>query len=141
MGSATVTAEACLPQVAPCAIISSMARKKGHVQLSAEAVDLVAGRFRILGEPLRIRILQALQRGERNVSELVAEVGSTQPNVSKHLRILQDAGIVGRRQAGNNVYCFIADPSVLDLCDAVCGSLVERLEQSAKLAQELGRRR
>ena len=117
-----------------------MAGRAGrHVALSPDAVELVASRFRILGEPLRIRILQELQHGERNVSELVAAVGSTQPNVSKHLRILQEAGLVGRRQVGNNVYCYITDDSVLDLCDAVCGSLRDHLEQAAKMAAELGR--
>jgi DNA-binding transcriptional ArsR family regulator len=121
-------------------MMKPMARKASHhAALSPEAVELVASRFRILGEPVRIHILQALQQGEKNVSELVAAVGSTQPNVSKHLRILQDAGIVGRRQNGNNVICYISDTSVLDLCDAVCGSISERLEQTARLAAELGR--
>jgi ArsR family transcriptional regulator len=67
-------------------------------------------------------------------------VKATQPNVSKHLRILQDARIVGRRQNGNNVYYSIADPTVLDLCDAVCGSLGTQLTQDAALADELRRR-
>src|SRR5919206_4450035 len=100
--------------------------------LSAEAVELIAERFRILGEPIRIRILQELESGERNVSELVAAIGSSQPNVSKHLRILQESGVVGRRQEGNNVYYAIADPAVLDLCDAVCSSVAERLTAAAK---------
>lgn len=122
------------------AMIEGMVRKAAkHEILSAEAVELVANRFRILGEPLRIRALQALQSGRKNVTELVAAVGSTQPNVSKHLRILQDAGIVGREQVGNNVYYYIADESVLDLCDAVCGSISDHLTHSAKLAAELGR--
>jgi len=108
--------------------------------LSAEAIELIAERFRILGEPIRIRILQELESGERNVSELVAAVGSSQPNVSKHLRILQESGVVGRRQEGNNVYYAIADPAVIDLCDAVCASLRDRLASAAKLAAELGRR-
>jgi DNA-binding transcriptional ArsR family regulator len=116
-----------------------MSRNRRHDPLSPEAIDLVAGRFRILGEPLRIRILQALQGGEKNVSELVEAVGSTQPNVSKHLRILQEAGIVGRRQEGNLVYCYIADESVFDLCDAVCESVGERLTRDATLARELNR--
>lgn len=117
-----------------CAMMKSMARKgKAHEALSPEAVDLVAARFRILGEPVRIRILQTLQEGEKNVSELVSAVGSTQPNVSKHLRILQDAGMVGRRQEGNSVYCYISDDSVLDLCDAVCGSIRQRVAATAKL--------
>ena len=114
-------------------MITCMAGKRGHVPLAPEAVELVAARFRTLGEPIRIQILQALQQGEKNVTELVAAVGSTQPNVSKHLRILQDAGIIGRRQAGNNVYAYIADESVFDLCDAVCSSIRERVEQTAKL--------
>jgi len=108
--------------------------------MSPEAVDLVAARFRTLGEPIRIRILQALQGGDRNVTELVTGVGSTQPNISKHLRILQDAGLVARRQEGNNVYYSIADPTVFDLCDAVCGSIGVRLMQHASVADELRRR-
>lgn len=115
-------------------------KKRRHAPLSAEVVDLVAARFRILGEPIRIQLLQALQPGERNVSDLVGAVGSTQPNVSKHLRILQDAGLVGRRQDGNNVYYAITDPTVFALCDAVCSSIGVRLDQHATLAAELRRR-
>ena len=93
---------------------------------------MVAARFRILGEPIRIQILQALRPGEKTVGELVAAVGSTQPNVSKHLRILQEAGIVGRRQDGNSVYCRIADPTVFALCATVCGSIRERVTATAQ---------
>lgn len=114
-------------------------RKRGHEPLSADALGLVASVFRILGEPIRIRLLEALQQGEKNVSELVEAVGSTQPNVSKHLRILQESGMVGRRQEGNQVYCFIADPSVLELCDTVCASVKVRLSGQSKLAAELKR--
>jgi DNA-binding transcriptional ArsR family regulator len=117
------------------------ARKRRHESLSPEAVTLVAARFRTMGEPIRIQILQALRSGERNVTGLVTAVpGSTQPNISKHLRILQDAGLVGRRQDGNNVYYSISDPTVFDLCDAVCGSISTRLTQHASLADELRRR-
>lgn len=120
------------------AIMSSMPKKGNkHDPLSVEAIEMVASRFRILGEPIRIRILQILQEGERTVSEVVAAVGSTQPNVSKHLRILQEAGFVGRRQTGNNVICFIADPTVLDLCDTVCSSISDQLTDHARLAAEL----
>jgi len=115
-------------------------KRTKHVPLSADAIDLVAARFRTLGEPIRIQLLQALQRGERNVTDLVSAVGSTQSNVSKHLRILQDAGLVGRRQDGNNVYYAIADPTVFALCDAVCNSIGTRLKQHATLADELRRR-
>src|SRR5512135_3502453 len=114
-----------------------MTRPRKHESLSPEAVDLVANRFRVLGEPIRIRILQELQGGEKNVSQLVEAIGSTQPNISKHIRILQEAGLIGRRQAGTAVYCYIADPSVFDLCDAVCASIQMRLTNTARLAAEL----
>lgn len=117
-----------------------MAKRPGHPPLPPEAVDLVAARFRTLGEPVRIRILQLLQGGEQNVTTLVSGVGSTQPNVSKHLRILQDAGLVARRQEGNSVYYSIADPSVFDLCDAVCNSVGARLTRHASLGEEMRRR-
>ncbi len=120
----------------PC-MIAKMGRRSAD--LSPEAVELVAARFRTLGEPLRIRLLQALQERERTVGELVQMVGSTQPNVSKHLRILQEAGIVGRRQEGNSVYCYIADRSVFDLCNAVCDSLENHFSEAARMAAELGR--
>src|SRR5678815_3969134 len=100
--------------------MTAIKAKRKHVQLSPQAVEMVAARFRVLGEPVRVRILEELRDGERNVSELVAAVGSTQPNISKHLRTLQEAGLIGRRQTGNQVFCFIDDPSVFDLCDAVC---------------------
>ena len=115
-------------------------KRSRHEPLSADAIDLVAARFRTLGEPIRIQLLQALQAGERNVTDLVTAVGSTQSNVSKHLRILQDAGLVGRRQERNSVYYSIADPTVFALCDAVCNSIGARLTQHATLADELRRR-
>lgn len=100
---------------------------------------MIAGRFHVLGEPLRVRLLQALQEGERNVSGLVQAVGASHPSVSKHLRLMQAAGIVGRRPQGNAVYYFITDESVLELCDVVCASLGERLARDAKVAAELNR--
>jgi DNA-binding transcriptional ArsR family regulator len=113
---------------------------KRHAKLSSEAVALVAGRFRVLGEPLRVRILEALRDSEKNVTELVEATGSTQSNISKHLRTLQEAGLVGRRQSGNQVFCYIADPSVFELCDAVCESVGEQLARNARLVTELHRR-
>ena len=114
-------------------------RKKRHAKLSPEAVRMVAERFRVLGEPLRVRILEELRDGEKNVTELVAAVGSTQSNISKHLRTLQEAGFIGRRQSGNQVFCYIDDPSVFDLCDTVCTSVGERLAKHARLVNELRR--
>jgi DNA-binding transcriptional ArsR family regulator len=115
-------------------------KRMKHEPLSTHAIQLVAARFRTLGEPIRIQLLQALQSGERNVTDLVTAVGSTQSNVSRHLRILQDAGLVSRRQDGNNVFYAVADPSVFTLCDAVCNSIGARLTQHATVAAELRRR-
>jgi len=85
--------------------------------------ELIAQRFRVIGEPTRIRILDALRDGPRTVNELTEALGGTQQNVSKHLGVLAQAGIVGRERAGNHVRCAIADPSVFDLCEIVCGGL------------------
>lgn len=96
--------------------------------MSWEALELVAARFRAMGEPLRLRILQQLEDGERSVSALAESVASTQPNVSKHLKVLQDAGLVKRRPQGTNVYYSIADAMVFELCDMICSRLRDRLE-------------
>ena len=88
------------------------AKKTRHQPYSPVVVELLAARFRTLGEPIRIQLLQSLQDGERNVTDLVAAVGSTQSNVSRHLRNLQDAGMVARRQEGNSVFYSVADPAV-----------------------------
>lgn len=110
--------------------------------LDPAVLELIASRFRVLGEPLRLRILQILDREkEMSVSLLAEEVESTQPNVSKHLNILQKAGLVGRRKEGNTVYCRVTDPTVFELCDVVCGSLYDRLKEQADIVKSLGRTR
>jgi DNA-binding transcriptional ArsR family regulator len=102
-----------------------------HQQMTPEALAQVAARFKVLAEPVRLRILDGLQGGELSVSEITEAVESTQPNVSKHLKMLQDAGLVARRQEGNTVYCSIADETVFELCDVVCSSLRERIGAQA----------
>ena len=96
--------------------------------MTPEALELVAACFRAMGEPLRLRILQELEAGEQSVSALAAKVGSSQPNVSKHLKILQDARLVERRQQGNSAYYSIADAMVSQLCEMICLRLRDRLE-------------
>lgn len=85
-------------------------------------LDLVARRFRVLGEAYRLRILQELEGGERSVGELVASLDGNQPNVSKHLQILCDAGLIGRRREGTSIFYAISDPMVFRLCALVCSS-------------------
>ena len=91
--------------------------------LTEEAFELIAGRFRVLAEPMRLRLLHALSDSEMSVSELVEATGAGQANVSKHLGIMLDAGLVARRKEGLNVFYRVADPSVFDMCEAVCSSL------------------
>lgn len=105
-------------------------RKKN---LSNEALEMIAMRFKVLAEPLRLRVLHALQDGEKSVTELTESVGASQPNVSKHLKILQDAGILSRQPKGNTVYYSIADESIFELCEVVCNSLEERLKNHARI--------
>jgi ArsR family transcriptional regulator len=101
--------------------------------MSPEALALVAARFKVLAEPLRLRMLQALEGGEMSVGEITEEVESTQPNVSKHLKMLQEAGFLARRQEGNTVYYSIADETVFQLCDAVCSSIRDRLSAQTEV--------
>jgi DNA-binding transcriptional ArsR family regulator len=86
-------------------------------------VDLIAQRFRVLGEPMRVRLLDALRDGPMTINELTLKLGATQQNVSKHVGVLTQAGLVGRRKDGNRVHCFVADESVFDLCEMVCGGM------------------
>ena len=86
-------------------------------------VELIAERFRTIGEPTRIRILELLREGEASVQELAEHVGCSQQNVSKHLGLLARVGIVGRRKVGTFAYYRITDESVLAMCEQVCGSV------------------
>ena len=102
-------------------------------QLSIEALKLIAERFKVLSEPIRLQILHTLQQGEMSVNELTEAVQTSQPNVSKHLKILQANGVLKREQSGNVVYYRIADESIFTLCETVCGSLEEKLKSQAEI--------
>ena len=95
--------------------------------LSAPLAELIAQRFRVLAEPTRIRLLDRLREGEASVQELTEALGTSQQNVSKHLGVLAQAGIVDRRKDGNLALYRIADQSVFALCEQVCGSLQRQL--------------
>lgn len=101
--------------------------------LTTEALGLIANRFKVLSEPLRLRILHLLQDGEKSVGELTNAIETSQPNISKHLKLMQDAGIVKRQQFGNTVYYSIADETIFTLCDVVCNSLEERLKNQYEI--------
>jgi DNA-binding transcriptional ArsR family regulator len=105
----------------------TVARKAAaRPQLSREALELVARRFRTLGDATRLALLQGLFEGERTVQELCELTQASQANVSKHLALLHDQGLVARRRDGLFTYYRIADHTLERLCRVVCGSLAER---------------
>lgn len=95
--------------------------------LTDKVLEKVGERLRLLSEPMRLRLLYSLMDGEKNVSELVQDTGALRANVSKHLGMLLDAGVVRRRKQGLNAYYSVADKTVYELCDLVCESLYDRL--------------
>lgn len=101
--------------------------------IPADLVDLIARRFQLLGEPSRIRLLDELRDGEASVRELAEGLEMNQQNVSKHLALLADGGVLARRKDGTHVYYRIADDGVLALCEQVCGSLEQQLRGLAAL--------
>ena len=106
--------------------------RKVPVGMSAEALELIAARFRVLGETSRLKLVQALNESERTVGDLTKATGLTQANASRHLQTLTDAGILKRRKQGLHVLYSIADPNIFRLCDHVCGSLQQRISAHAK---------
>ena len=99
--------------------------------LPPEAMEQVASYFQALAEPTRLRILNLLRAGERNVGEIAQLTGFTAANVSRHLSLLAERGIVARESRGTSVWYRIADPSIFELCDLVCGSIARSYEQAA----------
>ena len=111
--------------------------------LDESALAHVAIYFRALSEPTRLRILNTLREGEKNVSQITEQTGCGQANISKHLALLFEAGLVTRSAQGTAVFYAIADTSTFDLCDMVCGNvarIVERQFASANaLKEQLGK--
>ena len=101
--------------------------------LPDDLVELIARRFRVIGEPMRIRLLDRLRDGEATVGELSEALDASQQNVSKHLAVLAEVGILGRRKQGNRVYYRVVDEGVFALCEDVCGSLQQQLRALSEL--------
>lgn len=93
------------------------------IPLTDRARERMAARFRALGDPTRLNILERLFRSPASVGELLSHVGGTQANVSKHLGVLRAQGLVGRRKHGNRTVYSIADPSLERICTVVCAAL------------------
>ncbi len=97
-------------------------------ELNDEALELIAGRFRLLSEPTRLKILHTLSEKEMSVGELVTATGANQANVSKHLAVLLGAGIVSRRKEGLTANYRVTDVTIFELCDVVCSRLKLQFE-------------
>ena len=100
-----------------------------------DLAELVARRFRVLAEPMRIRLLDRLRESEATVGELSDGLAASQQNVSKHLAVLADAGMLGRRKEGNRVYYRIIDENVFALCEQVCGAAQQQLRALQELIE------
>ena len=109
--------------------MNAMAAKGAtQIDLTEPLMELVSERFRVLGEPMRIRLLNELRDGERTVGELREATGASQQNVSKYLVILLNAGMVARSKEGNLARYSIADDSVFELCEIVCGGVQRQVD-------------
>ena len=103
-------------------------RGRSPRRFTDEALEMVATRFKVLSEPTRLRILNALRRGERTVSDLTEAAETSQANVSKHLGILRRHDLVSRRKEGLHTHYRLTDQAIFELCEIVCESLEEELE-------------
>jgi len=101
------------------------------------AINHIAGYFQALSEPMRLKVLNTLRSGDRNVGELAELLGCTTANISKHLSLLAKGGFVEREMRGNAAYYRIADPAIFDLCNLVCGQIGKRLANQAATAAKL----
>src|SRR5262245_47900215 len=115
--------------------------KKAMGMIDEAYLPAVATRFRALSDEGRLRLLSALQSGEKSVGELARLLGRSQPNVSQHLANLAHCGLVAARREGNRAYYRISDPTVLRICDAVCASLGSLPRADANPPSSRGRRR
>jgi DNA-binding transcriptional ArsR family regulator len=105
-------------------------------EVPAEIVQQVADYFSVLSEPMRLRILNLLRDGEQCVQELVEATSTSQANVSKHLKVMLQAGILSRRTQGTLAYYSVSDDLGFQLCNLVCDRLASRIEQQALYFRE-----
>ena len=98
---------------------AAVAAEAGGVE-SDEVFELAAEVFRVMSAPMRLKIISCLCNGEKNVSQLLEEIATTQPNMSQHLNTLYQAGVIGKRRDGVQIFYRIVNDRVVTLCRAVC---------------------
>lgn len=101
--------------------------------IPVELAEVIAQRLRVIGDPTRIRALDALRQNELSVGQLAELLGTSQQNASKHLGMLLQAGIVARRKSGTTALYAISDDSVFALCEQICGALQSQLAELSTL--------
>ena len=116
-------------------------RERGAAAESTDELDevfaAVARYFGLLSEPTRLKILHAICTSEQSVSSIVAATGATQTNVSRHLALMHQAGVVSRRREGSAVYYHVTDPEFVELCRTVCVRIAGRIEAGEPLRRDL----
>ncbi len=110
-------------------------RQRIRDPLPEPLIESGAQRFRVLGEPMRIKLLDRLREGDATVGGCRKALGASQQNVSKHLGVLHAAGMVSRTKDGNHTRYAIADPAVFELCDQVCGGVRRQLHDLEAILQ------
>ena len=111
--------------------------KKWHLNMPEEMLEAVSNRFKLLSEPMRLRILRVLCEREHTVQEIVNEIHASQANISKHLALMHDSGVVSRRKEGLKCYYRIADASVIYACYLISKNIVENLQDRLSWVQKI----
>ena len=99
-----------------------------------DVFESVAELFGVLSTPIRLKIISTVCNGEKNVSEMLAEIDTTQPNMSQHLGMLYRSGVLAKRRVGTQVYYRLQSERVAALCRSVCTQVAIELEDDAKVA-------
>lgn len=107
------------------------------LESSPQTLAPVAEYFKVLSEVSRLQVLCCLKSGAKNVTEIIQETGLGQANVSKHLKVLMQAGIVTRQPQGISVFYQITDPIIFELCELVCDRLAMRLQEQTQQLEQL----
>jgi len=118
-------------------IITEEEVKTWHLNMPDEMLEAVSNRFKLLSEPMRLKILRFLCGEEHTVQEIVNEVNTSQANISKHLALMHECGVVSRRKEGLKCYYRIADESVVYSCYLSSKSVVENLQERLCWVQKI----
>lgn len=129
---------------ADVAVVANLTRslRRRSLEELDQVFESVSGYFALLAEPMRVRILHALCREERTVTDIIRETGGTQTNVSRHLNFMYRAGVLSRRKEGNFTWYSVSDSTLTELCRTVCVHIAARRdafgsEQLAEVASAL----